>query len=304
MKHLCKKIIICCLVILLCCGCSAQRRKNLEVELRYNGNEYWEEYDMTNTMFPTPEALEKLTEEYILQIEDCLHLYNWWEYLNEDAETLIVNVYFIDGQASYARRLSLAFQDEVKTDIQLSKASLIDVKQDGSLAHELTHTMLGKSSFSLSLEEGICQYTQGRVGPENYVENYGWTWHEHFKCFVTHIKENGKPIAFDEIIASIGISSKEYPYKIDTAESVFWYDYSRSFVEYLSEQYGIEKVVALIQNGKNENDYETYLGKSFDVIKKEWLEYFDSIVPSMTAEEAAKAEAESYETWLEELKNR
>lgn len=117
MKHVWEKIMICCLVILFCSGCNAQQRKSLEVELRYNGNEYWEEYDMTDTMFPTPEALEKLTEEYILQIEDCLHLYNWWEYLNEDAETLIVNVYFIDGQPSSSKRLSVALEN-VKADIQ------------------------------------------------------------------------------------------------------------------------------------------------------------------------------------------
>ncbi|MBQ6697130.1 MAG: hypothetical protein IJN16_10550 [Lachnospiraceae bacterium] len=297
MKHLWKKIMLFCLLILVCCGCGKQARKRLEVDIRYNGNDYWEKYDMTDTLYPTPEALQKRTEEYIVQIEDILHLYNWWEYLNEQAETLIINMTIEEGYRSHARFLSLAAKDEVKTNIRLGAEFILISKLDGQLAHELTHTIVG-DSFSRSLSEGLSEYTQGRLGPENYAESYGWTWEETFKLYLNTLQENGfSTDTLEDIISNVGVKGYEYPYLSNgvlgsTMENDIWYHYSRSFVEYLAEQYGIEKVVALARQGETEADYETYFGKSFEVIKEEWVEHLDNIEPTMTFEEMAEAEKE------------
>ncbi|MBQ9142906.1 MAG: hypothetical protein IJX63_14125 [Lachnospiraceae bacterium] len=295
------------MLLVSCCGCSRPRRMQLEVELRFNGNEYWERYDMSDTMYPTQEALQKQVETYIVQIEDMLQVYNWWEYLNSEAERLIINMTIEEGGKSEARYLSLAFQDEVKTNIKLSEEWVVNAKLDGKLAHELTHIILG-SSFSLSLEEGMCQYVQGRLGPENFEEDYGWTWQENFKLYVTTSLEKGIPRKqLDEVISNVGEKGREYIYLQkgelgNTMENYFWYQYSRAFVEYLVEQYGMERVVKLLQNGESENDYEKYLGKSFYSLKEEWMEHFENLIPPMTVEEVAEAEKESYEKWEKSLK--
>jgi len=311
MKVISSKLWIVVIVIgLLVCffsGCDRQEQKVLEVELRYNGNAYWEKYDMSDTMYPTQEALQKQVETYIVQIEDMLQVYNWWEYLNPEAESFIINMTIEEGGKSEARYLSLAFQNEVKTNIKLSKEWVLDAKLDGKLAHELTHVILG-STFSLSLEEGMCQYVQGRLGPENFEEDYGWTWQENFKLYVTTSLEKGLSVKqLDEIIRNVGGKGREYIYLQNgelgnTMENYFWYQYSRAFVEYLVEQYGMEKMVKLLQNGESENDYEKYFGKSFHSLKEEWMEHFENMIPPMTAEEVTRAEVESYEKWEKSLK--
>ena len=54
--------------------------------------------------------------------------------------------------------------------------------------------------------------------------------------------------------------------------------------------YGMEKTVALIREGTDEDSYETYFGKSFEEVKSDWTAWFDALEPSMTVEEIVKVE--------------
>lgn len=55
-----------------------------------------------------------------------LQVFNWWEYLNPEAEKFILYMTFEEGTKSQARYLSLAFRDEVKTNIKLSTESVVE----------------------------------------------------------------------------------------------------------------------------------------------------------------------------------
>ena len=64
-------------------------------------------------------------------------------------------------------------------------------------------------------------------------------------------------ISLEEIMDKIGAGEKEYPYKdVSKEANHLWYIYSESFVTWLINTYGMEKVMDLYNNGQSEEDYE------------------------------------------------
>ncbi len=69
---------------------------------------------------------------------------------------------------------------------------------------------------------------------------------------------------------------------------MIWYECSQSFVEYLVKNYGMEKTMQLIREGKDETDYQTYLGVSYGELKEAWITFVKNYEPEYTMEEYGK----------------
>lgn len=158
---------------------------------------------------------------------------------------------------------------------------------DCTLAHELTHSLLGADSFSRSLEEGICDYVNARIGTNFYsfFEEYGIDILDFYTYDVSLTLESLYDASKrDEILDSIG-HGEEYSYAIETSDGQIWYECSRIFAEYLVKNYGIEKTLQLLREGKNERDYQTYLGVDYNTLKEEWTAFVKNYEPMHTIEE-------------------
>lgn len=162
---------------------------------------------------------------------------------------------------------------------------------DSSLAHELTHIICG-SSFSRSLEDGLCDYVQYRVGMQRFIREArpDWSVAEVMKLqlfyYQSRAAASGKKVA--EVMETVGLA-QGYSYGNTPTESL-WYMYSQCFVEYLVETYGMEKTLNLIRLGEDEGAYREYLGKSFEEVKMNWYTWLDGLEPSTTIEELNKVE--------------
>ena len=73
-------------------GCtSRQNRRELELEFYYRAD-YFNLYDLSGSAFPDSESLETVAKQYIKEIDDVLGLYNWWENVAPEANTLEISV--------------------------------------------------------------------------------------------------------------------------------------------------------------------------------------------------------------------
>lgn len=102
------------------------------------------------------------------------------------------------------------------------------------------------------------------------------------------VNEGGTQEEIDAIWGHIG-KAGWYPYVINTPESGMWYALSHSFVSYLIENYGMENVILIMQQGEDESAYQQYLGKSLEELKAEWGNYFETLEPSVALDELQEA---------------
>ena len=156
---------------------------------------------------------------------------------------------------------------------------------DSSLVHELTHIIFGVS-FSRSLEDGLCDCVQYRVGMQRFIweARPDWSVAEAMKPQPLYYQSRA-PVS-DEKVAegkeTVGMA-QGYSYG-NTPTGSLWYVYSQYFVEYLVETYGMERTLSLIRLGEDEGAYREYLGKPFKEVKADWYTWLDKMEPSMTIE--------------------
>lgn len=278
------------------CGCGSKQETaddlGINVEFNYYAD-YWEAYDFSNTPYPTQEEFEALVESEIQEICELLGYEEFWAYANPNAETLYLNVQFQGLSKSEAAYLADFGEKGVVGSLYLG-FDTSGIGSDSALSHELTHILSGRT-FSISLQEGVCNYIKERIGYTSEVKHLAsmgievteqevlrltYEWYQ-TKLLVSGM---GSQEDLDAIREHIG---KEgwYPYTINTWESTLWYDFSYSFVTYVIEQYGLENVILTMQQGEGESAYEQYIGKSLDELKAEWWTYFEAIETDFSAEE-------------------
>lgn len=251
------------------------------------GSDYWNYYDFTNSFIPTQEDYEALVAAYIPQIENLLGAEDWYADYDLDADTVFVNLEMGSTPHSMVSSPSKGANKTVEFSILLSLKQ-INMLTDRALPHELTHSILGGGScFSNSLEEGMCDYVSARIGVNysNFFEECDIDIMDFFtynaKLAFEKFYDAGKS---NEMLDSIG-RAEGYVYSAQTQDGRIWYECSQSFVEYLVSNYGMEKTVQLIREGKDESDYQTYLGISYQELKKEWADYVRNYEPMHTMEE-------------------
>ena len=91
----------------------------------------------------------------------------------------------------------------------------------------------------------------------------------------------------NEMLDAIGRAGG-YTYSIQTQDGFIWYECSQRLVEYLVKNYGMEKTMQLIREGKDETDYQTYLGISYGELKEAWIAFVKNYEPEYTMEEYRK----------------
>lgn len=295
-----KKIVLCVLILVMALlgGCGQEEAVQLELLFQYKGN-YWEIYDLSESAIPDREEFEKLTKEYIIEIQELLGLDQWWKEINPDADTLVVTLMITNPERkkSRAEYCTKGLKNEVETTIVLG-GFFLKPGYDGFLAHELTHVMAGPV-FSQSLEEGLCFYVQDSVGVKKTfypgMRDKGVEYWQCFKIYYEHTKEAWESSAgevYANVTDSIGKEGRGYDFS--GQERTVWQWYSESFVRYLMDQYGKEKVLELMDVGENEASYEQILGRTLEELRADWILYVESIEQEYTWEEADAIEEEYF----------
>lgn len=285
-------------------GCSTKESQNPELIFQYQFD-YWDAYDLSGSYLPDQESFEALVTTYLQNAEDLLRYSDWWENINPKAEKIVFNIKITPegGTTSCASYVKKALEDEVEAGVTLSGMSLTQFRSDGFLAHELTHVMAGPS-FSISLEDGLCQYVQGTIGESSHIpevtegklsfEEYFKTCHEYYKQMASQgdisVKETeSKEVnPLEDIISSVGKEGRQYPPK----NRMMWLVYSEAFCRYLIAEYGVDSTMDLITKGENESSYEMILGKELEELKEDWLRSVDAMEQKYTWEEIMKMEQE------------
>ncbi len=300
--HKYKKIILIFLSGILLSGCSSnmaavselqteeQSETTMQKEWNYAfhyGSDYWAHYDLADSFIPTQEAYEKLVAQYIPQIETLIGAGDWYVDYSPEADTILVNMEMGTTPHSYTYPTSKGADHTIEFS-QLLSLKQVNSPVDRALPHELTHSLLGNGKcFSNSLEEGICNYVCARVGIVNsdFYETYQIDLMDMLYCgtksaLEKYYDEDKKK----EMLDSIG-RGEGYTYAIQTDDGIIWYSCSQCFVEYLVKNYGMEKTMRLIREGKTEDDYQSCLGISFDALKQDWVTDFWQYEPMYTEEE-------------------
>ena len=278
---------IVCLLLSLCCLCSACAKKApeaLEVEI-YPQADYWAVMDLSDTCFPTEEACEELVERYLVEIADLLHMEGWWMEANPNVEVLELNLQIgAMEQSMNFGVVTKSQENSVAGGILLSTKIAEAGTPDAGLAHELTHMMgfMNGNNFSHSLMEGMCHYVQAEIGVDPYPAPWG---EQEYIAFMVRA-DNADPeakVKIAGVAAKVGEVKGGYPYGQGVELNV-WYTLSHSFVRYLIDEYGMDKVRDLILEGVDESSYEAYLGKSLEQLREEWMEHLLTMECSVTEE--------------------
>lgn len=285
MKHKIIPILSCILlaVMLSACGTktTGKTSKDLNIVFEYYNNfDYWEIYDFSQSQLPTQELYEEVMTTYIAKIEELYSLTDWWNHVNPEADTLIIYLQVADSDSFTMTNLQKVLSNEVQATLTIPKDALVpDNRFDNRLAHELTHMMI--DCFSVSLEEGLANYTATKVGSTRKSLEY-----------TGMDPQVNKKIHIEDMVNTLELTEEEVNYVIDVVGdgtihygyfptkdqlALFNYQYSQSFVTYLIDTYGQELVIDFMRNGTDNSSYETYLGNDLDTIRQEWLTYFDSI---------------------------
>ncbi|MCM1046598.1 MAG: hypothetical protein NC417_13925 [Candidatus Gastranaerophilales bacterium] len=294
-----KKVVLCALILamLLQGGCGQEEAVLPELLFQYKAD-YWEIYDLSESAVPDREKFENLTREYMKEIQELLGLNQWWKENNPDADTLVVTLIITnpEGKKSHSEYGTKGLKNEVETTITLGGFFLAQPGYDGFLAHELTHVMVGPV-FSQSLEEGLCCYVQDSVGVKKIfypgLQEMGVEYWQCFKIYYEYTKETWAGSA-EEVYASVtdSIGKAGRGYDFSGHARTIWQWYCESFVRYLMEQYGTDKVLELMDVGENEASYEQILGRTLEELRADWFLYVESIEQEYTWEDADAIEEE------------
>ena len=237
-------VVVALMVLLLTAPVSYGKENNLKVIFQYK-MDYWNVFDLQNGSMESREVLEDTCLRYMEEIEELLGISDWWERVNPNADTLVINLVISEGRA----RVSLPYQGlpkELETMLQLKASAISNPNSDGGLACMLTWIMIG-DSFSPVLANGLCGYAQKQIGTD-FVKELGLNSQEIYEMCVNDSWER------------YGLSQANY--------NALYVTY---FVEYLIETYGIEQVMKLVMEGVSEESWEQILGKSFKELQQDWL---------------------------------
>ncbi len=250
----------------------------LPVSYYYYAN-YWELYDMSDTIFPNKESLENYTSHYLKEVEEFLDCGGWWKEINPQAKEIQITYYLRRARICDAG-IPMAFgQDAVAVSITLSRSILQNPNmglygKDANLVHELGHVVLN-NSFSISLEDGMCEYLNEQISQYSMLNSIGIPLQDLVCLDIQYGMENNEAeqAELDKLKAGIGKEGRTYPYSTNSMNSKIWYCMSFSFVNYLIDTYGLSDVVELIREGETQADYEKYLGHSLEELKEDWWNY-------------------------------
>ena len=292
MKHYQRALLGILSIVIFLTGCTSESNISQNTEQKewnyafHYGSDYWKYYDFSDSFISTQEDFEALVVSYIPQIENLILAENWYTDYDADADTVFVNLEIGGTPHSMACAPTKGANGAIEFSVLLS-FNEVKTPTDRGLPHELTHSVLGTSCFSNSLEEGICDYVTARIGVNysSFFEEYDIDIMDFYtydvKLTLEQLYNEEKS---HEMLDSIG-RAEGYTYSVQTQDGIIWYECSQCFVEYLVNRYGMEATMQLIREGNDESDYQTYLGIGYEELKEEWIAYVKNYEPKHTIEE-------------------
>ncbi len=133
------------------------------------------------------------------------------------------------------------------------------------LAAQITHIIAKECSLP-SLNEGLADYMYDKFLISTYIntKTMGFKVHSLVKAFLPKYK--------DELIDGIVNGGIEYS-RLSSESIVYFHLFSQSFVKYLINTHGLEKVHGVLPTKMDTHSYEEYFGISKEEIKNNWLTF-------------------------------
>lgn len=285
--------------------------KPIKINFLY-GSDYWIQetapfykqlQESPDAPFKTKTDFENAVIKDIDQISTYLKLSNWSDQYQAVGNTINIKLTLNYGGSTVAPRdyINFSMDAGVPTfNITLEKEDFysIDVQLPNAITHIITYNYAksSSSSYSKSLEYGLGEYVQNQLGPDQKVEdgssvrgtraiNQGVNIHKVLKY---NEKSDSKfwdnNVDADKIYSTMGAYSDTAPYSLENIYGNFWILSSYSFVDYLIQTYGLEKVMN-IYVGQNDDAYKNIHPNGLNGLINDWKQYVNSI-PEMTLNES------------------
>ena len=147
------------------------------------------------------------------------------------------------------------------------------------VAHELTHLVMGENSEG-TLSEGFATYMEYVEFGDGNFEFHGININVLLQNF--YFDDEYKDLTKDilEVIGAAydpSIKHKEHGWT--------FYLYAGSYIYYLVNNYGMEAVVGIYDEGGSDASYESFTGKDMLTIKSEWLKDLQQYDGEMSSDE-------------------
>lgn len=235
----------------------------------------FELYNLEGTYFTSLEDTEELASDYLYQIGFVIDDPYWWESINPTATKIYLDLSFGNsGRSLTEAKASKCGDDALNGGIYLATGDSQYIMTDGALPHEMVHMIGYMGDFSISLDEGFCEWVKWQVSKSSdYLKKPEWAYQDYYiGSSIYLLKEKNAMSMFDEIYPYVGNAQTGYVFG-QGFDLGWWYECSHSFVTYLIDQYGLEKVKTLIKSGTSEDSYMDILGISYDQVKSDWKKY-------------------------------
>lgn len=281
----------------------------IEFRLQYP-QAMWQGLNLTYADYGNEEEFEKKFHNAVQKITGLTGNADWYTKYNPKAVYIRVLIKIADmSYRSIGGQCDLPIVDAADglfTTVYMDK----DMQEAGqpTLEHELTHMICGET-FSNSLMDGLAEYCERQVtGKSNstfsvYPADDLLKVIEKYNAAEEEAGVTGK-ISLEEIMDKIGAGEKEYPYKdVSKEANHLWYIYSESFVTWLINTYGMEKVMDLYNNGQSEEDYEKLETGGYAAVKEKWKTYLSEYEQQNSTEDIL-AEQEVIAQQIKEIKLR
>lgn len=288
-------------------GCTQQQecleteKQDLEIIFKYDCFN-WNDVDLTYLPFKNQSEFESTVRDYIKGITEYTGCEDWYLEYGENVEKCVItfklleniSVGSFDNAGAKTDLIRKFSNSEISTTITFSKSRF----ESGMpfLPHELTH-MIFNTVSSQSMCEGLCEYFNRKYAGENseyfyvkcksvndFQKGYSEILINSIGNETAREYENLKAAVMD----SVGRMEKGYPYAFSSTESSIWFALSESFVEYLIEQYGIEKFMDFYKKAETEEDYRMLESEGYDKIKENWIKIYNEYESEIDYEEYKK----------------
>ena len=244
----------------------------------------WNNLDLTYSTYKNQGEFEEQALSHISTIEKTLGIANWYEKYGTNLTGCKMTFKIVDtaseGIGGNAQWPTTDGGHGICSTIKLDKM-MVRCGIDG-LPHELTHVLCG-NSFSRSLDEGLadymCRVCVGQTPVTGQVSDVNDWLKGYYEKMMAEKMTGDKFAEYEQLeqesMNMVGNKGKEYPYGTGS-KSQLWFAYSESFVEYLIETYGPDKVMNLYLYGTDNEDYKKLDSKGYDGILTDWKEYYNN----------------------------
>jgi len=178
----------------------------------------------------------------------------------------------------------------------VSKIQLFWVKEKASpYVHETTHIVAGRSKYRW-LTEGLAVLIDDLYNPWDNFPNFQFEGEQIAKDYIIWSEEGiektkilkdiykevnlekQKEIhqAISKILKDIGSTSHTVAIDDNSTERNIYYCFAGSYMKYLVEKLGIEKVMKVYSSNEPEITVKEVSNKSFDAWREEWINYLKS----------------------------